>query len=79
MKKIRITDKDGVINEFDACDVTVEEIDAPEVFKPISFTEPNGKYSIIQSFASGGFYETPIDNPESSTSPVIIDQEHAQN
>ncbi len=39
MKKIRITDKDGIVNEFDARDVTVEEIDIPDGFKPIGVPE----------------------------------------
>jgi len=79
MKKIRITDKDGIVNEFDASDVTVEEIDVPDAFKPIGFTEPNENYSIIESFASGGFYENPVNRPEDSDSPVIKDGKHAEN
>jgi hypothetical protein len=64
MKKLRITDKNGVVTEYDASEVTVEEIEMPDGFKPIS--PGAGNYFSIQQGQLQG-------------TPCIRDEEHAYN
>jgi len=80
MKKIRITDKDGIVNEFDACDVTVEEVDIPYGFKPIGVPDKGEVYFDLDCrYTNRGFDYEERQAPTGHNGPKILDQEHAEN
>ena len=80
MKKIRITDKDGIVNEFDACDVTVEEIDIPDGFKPIRVPDKGEVYFDLDcKYTNMGFGYAGREAPTGHNGPKILDEEHSKN
>jgi len=68
------------VNEFDACDVTVEEIDIPYGFKPIGVPDKGEVYFDLDCrYTNRGFDYEERQAPTGHNGPKILDQEHAEN